>query len=466
MEISFHGAAQMVTGSKHLVKLENGITFLLDCGLFQGQGKDTFELNRHFGFDPQSIDFLFLSHAHVDHCGLIPRLVKEGFSGKIYCTPATLDLCVIMLADSAHIQELDTIFINKKRLKNNQETIKPLYTIKDVQKALKHFEAIPYNKEFEINDFVKVTFTNNGHILGSASINLRITEGSTSKRLFYTGDIGRYNTSLLQDPQPFPQPDILICESTYGDRLHDELSLAENKILEQVIETCIVKKGKLIIPAFSLGRTQEVIYALNRLDFRSKLPDVKIFIDSPLACSATDITRKHVDCLNDSVKSFTNFRSDPFGFEDVTYITDKKESQALNLSKEPCIIISAAGMADAGRVKHHIMHAIENEQNTILIVGYAEPRSLAGRLRNNAKEVKIYGDMYQVKAKINTIDAFSAHGDYIEMIKYLSTIDLSAIEKTFLVHGDKDAQDSFKDKLHEAGLSPIFIPKHHESFYA
>lgn len=466
MQISFHGAAQTVTGSKHLVSLEDGTKFLLDCGMFQGQGKDTFVLNSHFGFDPFSINFLVLSHAHIDHSGLIPRLCNEGFKGNIYCTPAAFDLCAIMLKDSAHIQEADAKFINKKRQKKDLPPVKPLYTEQDVEECLKQFRPIAYNEEFKINDFVRVTFTDNGHILGSATVNLRITEGSQSKKLCFTGDIGRFNTSLLKNPQPFPQPDILICESTYGNRLHKEISLAENELLEAVLDTCIVKKGKLIVPAFSLGRTQELIYALNKLDFRAKLPDVKIFIDSPLAISATDITRKYSHYLNGDVQSFMEHRPDPFGFEDVVYINSQEESQKLNDYTEPCIIISASGMADAGRIKHHIMHNISDEKNTILIVGYAEPNSLAGRLRNGNEEVKIFGEKFKVKAEVKIIDAFSAHGDYQEMIRYLKMNDLSKIDKTFLVHGEHDAQEFFKDVLNEEGLKDIFIPIPHSVYFA
>lgn len=465
MEISFHGAAQTVTGSKHLVKLEDGTHFLLDCGMFQGHGKDTYGLNSHFGFDPISIDYLFLSHAHIDHSGLIPRLCKEGFDGKIFCTEATKDLCEIMLMDSAHIQEADARFINKRRAKNDLKPIKPLYNIENVKKCLEQFVPLEYNTEHKVNDFLKVSFTDNGHILGSATINFRITEGSLSKRLSYTGDIGRFNSSLLKNPEPFPQPDLLICESTYGNRLHEDISCAESDILDAVIDTCVVKKGKLIIPAFSLGRTQEIIYALNKLDFRLKLPDVKIYIDSPLAINATKITSKHSDLLNHRVQEFMNFRPNPFGFEDVIYVNSKEDSQALNESKEPYVIISASGMADAGRVKHHIMHSIEDKKNTILIVGYAEPNSLAGKLRTGSSEVRIFGDMYPVKAKIKVIDEFSAHGDYEEMIQYLNYVDLSKIKKTFLVHGERDVQEEFKIKLKEKGLNNIFIPSLHASYY-
>lgn len=466
MKISFHGAAQTVTGSKHKITLENGKSFLLDCGMFQGLGKNTPELNRHFGFDPRTIDFVLLSHAHIDHSGLLPSLVKEGFEGKIYCTQATYELCKIMLADSAYIQQSDIIFYNKKRKKQGRDLLKPIYNINDVVECLNHFVPVPYNEEVKVDDFVHVTFTNNGHILGSATVNIRLTDGNQRRNICYTGDVGRFDTILLQDPEPFPQPDILICESTYGNRLHSNIIDAEKELLDAVIETCKNKKGKLIIPSFSLGRTQEIVFTLNKLDLRGLLPDVKIYVDSPLSVNATNITKKFSNLLNKKVKELMKKRSNPFGFEDLIYINNKKDSQLLNFSKEPCIIISASGMAEAGRVKHHIMHNITKPENTILIVGYAEPLSLAGRLRNGDNEVKIFGDDYKVNADIKVIDSYSAHGDYNEIIKYLNFIDAGKIEKVFLVHGDKDAQDAFKDTLKDNGFNNIFIPAIHSEYFA
>lgn len=466
MKLTFHGATHTVTGSKHIVELEDGTTFLLDCGMYQGMGKHTHVLNRQFGFDPKRVNFLVLSHAHIDHSGLIPRLVKEGFTGKIYCTEATYDLCEIMLADSAYIQEADVNFYNKRRKKEGLEPFESLYTIEDVNKCLEHFVMIPYDQEHKINDFVRVTFTNNSHILGSATVNLRITEGSDSKRLCYTGDIGRFNVPLLKNPSKFPQPDFIICESTYGDRLHTNIEDAEKEVLHAAIETCQIKKGKLIIPSFSLGRTQEIVYALNKLDLKGLLPDVKIFVDSPLSVSATEITRKHIDLLNDKVKAFTKGRKDPFGFDDLIYINGKKESQALNGFNEPCIIISASGMADAGRVKHHIMHNIKDPRNTILLVGYAEPESLAGKLRNGDEHVKIFDEDFPVKADVKVLESFSAHGDYKEMIKYLKFIDPKKVQKMFLVHGEPKAQEAFKEHLKDADFNNIYIPGPHDEYYA
>lgn len=465
MQITFHGAAGTVTGSKHVITLENNQKLLLDCGMFQGFGKDTYALNKDFGFKASEIDMLFLSHTHIDHSGLIPALVKQGFNGKIYCTPATFDLCKIMLADSAYIQEADARHINKKLKKQEKPLITPLYTIDDVNKALTLFETVKYDVELKISDFIKVTFTDNGHILGSATVNLKILEGSQTKTIAFTGDIGRYNQPLLQNPHSFPPADVIICESTYGNRLHDDMEKTEGYILNAVIKTCKEKRGKLIIPAFSLGRTQEVVYALNKLDLHGLLPDVKIFIDSPLSLNATNVMRDYVGNLNKSVQRFVQEREDPFGFEDVVYISSREESQQLNEIKEPCIIISASGMAEAGRIKHHLMHNISDSKNTIMIVGYAEKESLSGKLRNGEKVVRIFGDEYDVNADVIVVESFSAHADYKGIIQFLSCQDPETVQKIFLVHGEEEAQNHLKEELKNSNFSNIYIPKKHESFY-
>lgn len=465
MKVSFFGAAQTVTGSKHLLTFESGEKVLLDCGMFQGLGKEGVLLNQEWGFNPAEVDYLVLSHAHIDHSGLIPKLVADGFSGKIYCTPATYDLCEVMLADSAHIQESDAYFHNKKRAELGREPYVPLYTAHDVAKALDLFELLDYGQELKVSDFFKLSFYNNGHILGSGTVVVNFFEGSNWKKIAYTGDIGRYKTVLLKDPQVFPQCDYLICESTYGNRLHGELEHAESKLLS-VIKTAIQeKRGKLIIPAFSLGRTQELVFTLNKLDMFGLLPGMKIYVDSPLAVSATEITRKHSENLNSKVKQLVTSRDDPFGFEKLIYIRDRDQSKRLNFLSEPCIIISASGMADAGRVKHHIYNNIENPKNTLLFVGYAEPRSLAGRLKENNSEVKIFGENKKVLCNIEILDSYSAHGDYEEMLKYLSCQDGSLIEKVFLVHGSFESQQFFKERMKEKGFNNIYIPSRLEEHY-
>lgn len=464
MKISFHGAAKTVTGSKHLISLANNEEILLDCGMFQGLDLDARSLNKEFGFDPKIINYLILSHAHIDHSGLIPKLVKDGFKGPVYCTTATYDLCSIMLMDSAMIQEADARFLNKKN-DFKEPLIEPLYDKKDVEICLKQFVCLDYDQAFKINDHIKVLLTDNGHILGSASVNLTIKELNKTTHLTYTGDIGRYKSALLKDPSPFPQADIIICESTYGDRLHEKSEDAEKEILDTILETCVHKKGKIIIPAFSLGRTQEIVYNLNKLNQHGLLPDIKIFVDSPLAVNATNIMRKYAPSLNEDVQQLIKDSPDPFGFEYLTYINDKRESQALNSQEGPFILISSAGMAEAGRIKHHLMNTIEDKKNCILLVGFAEGKSLAGRLMNGEKKVLIFGKEFDVNAKVKVINSLSAHADYEEIIRYLSCQDISKVKELFLVHGDPDVQYAFKKRLKYEGFKKISIPSINDQFY-
>lgn len=459
MEIRFHGAARTVTGSKHLITLKKGKRILLDCGMFQGLGDRGHLLNRHFGFDPATLDMLVLSHAHIDHSGLIPALVRDGFRGPIYCTPATLDLCEIMLMDSAHIQSSDIQYVNRKRIRDGLAPYKALYTVDDVRSSLDLFVPVPYLTDKQIDEDVVLRFTDAGHILGSAVVNLRIMEDHYERRIAFTGDIGRLHPNIIREPQPFPQCNILITESTYGDRLHPAEETSTEQLLRIVIETCVMKKGKLVIPAFSVGRTQEIVYALDKLENQKRLPRVKVFVDSPLSTNATEIMRRHSDCFNDKVKNYMLNDSDPFGFSRLEYIRDAEESKKLNNLKEPCIIISASGMAEAGRIKHHLANTIENPDNTVLIVGHCEPESLGGRLAGGAKEVRIFGETYQVKALVEEISSLSAHGDQQEMLQFLACQDADAIKKTFIVHGNYPAQLHFKEKLEEAGHRHVEIPE-------
>ncbi len=458
MKIQFLGAARTVTGSKHLITSDDGINILLDCGFFQGKGSETDAMNRHFGFDPASIDYLILSHAHIDHSGNIPNLVKQGFKGQIICTKATLDLCSIMLKDCAHIQENDVKYLNKRRLKLGQAPLKPLYNENDVEKAMKLFLGIPYNSNHNVYEKLKVMFTDSGHILGSAGINIELTENKKTTKLFFSGDIGRYNSSILKDPQPFPQADYIITESTYGDRLHSDISQTEQQLFDVIYDTCITKKGKVIIPAFSLGRTQELVYALDKMSTKKMLPKINVYVDSPLSVNATNIMRNHPECFNDNILEYMKSDSNPFGFDNLIYIQDVIESKKLNELKEPCIIISASGMADAGRIKHHIANNISDSKNTILIVGYAEPHSLGGKLRAKQKKVKVYGVEHEVNADIVIIDSYSAHGDYREMIEYYDCQDKSKVKHVFLVHGEYNVQLNYQKKLLDAGFMAITIP--------
>lgn len=459
MHITFHGAARTVTGSKHLITLSSGKKLLLDCGFFQGRGAETDEMNRRFHFAPGEIDFLILSHAHIDHSGNIPNLVKQGYKGKIHCTPATKDLCAIMLADTAHIQENDLKYINRARENKGKDPIQPIYTLKDVEDAMMQFVTIPYRKNYRINEEIQVLFTDSGHILGAAGVNLTIKENEETTRLFFSGDIGRPTDKILKAPEPFPQADYIICESTYGNRLHESPEKTENRLQEIITETCVLNKGKIIIPAFSLGRTQEIVYALNNLKNSGKLPALKVFVDSPLSISATGIMRNHPECFNNEMIESLRKDSDPFGFENLTYVQSAEESKKLNDLKGPCIIISASGMAEAGRIKHHIKNNVADPKNTILIVGYCTPSSLGGRLASGMKEISIFGKAYEVKARVEVMNSFSAHADYNEMLDYLSCQDPAQVKKIFLVHGEYDVQFDWAEKLRKSGFKKVEIPE-------
>jgi metallo-beta-lactamase family protein len=464
MQISFHGAARTVTGSKHLLELEDGRKVLLDCGMFQGHGADTDPLNRHLGFDPQELSFVILSHAHIDHSGLLPLLAKEGYEGPIYCTPATRDLCVIMLADTAHIQENDAVYINRKRKHNGLPGLKPIYRMEHVEAVMKQFCTVPYDKPFRIDDGIELRFTDSGHILGSAAINLVIQEKGKPVRICFTGDIGRPDDLLLRAPSPIPQPDILICESTYGNRLHEDREISHKRLLEIVLDTCVQRGGKLVIPAFSLGRTQELVYALNNLHNAGQLPPIPVYVDSPLSVNATVIMRTHMECFNDDLRKMLQNDPDPFGFDQLHYVQRAEDSIRLNEQKEPMIILSASGMAEAGRIKHHIRNTIESPQNTILLVGYCTPDSLGGRLAAGAKEVRIFGKLFSVNAHVEQLNAYSAHADYREMLQYLSGVDSKQVRQTFLVHGEYDVQHEWRQKLEAVGFGNIEIPDMHSSW--
>ena len=465
MKIKFIGAAREVTGSKHLITTNEGKHILLDCGMFQGKGMETDGMNRNLGFDPANIDYLILSHAHIDHSGLIPYMYKGGFRGSVICTNATRDLCSIMLADSAHIQELDVQRFNEKRAKQGLFPVEPLYSTSDAEESLKLFISVAYDRRFYINDKINVKFTNTGHMLGSAVVNLELIENGEKVHLAYTGDIGRQHNRILHPPTAFPQCDYLITESTYGDRLHPEDSESEDDLLKIVIETCVINKGKLIIPSFAIGRTQEIVYVLNDLFNKHKLPKIDVFVDSPLAVNATEIFRMHLDCMNDDVKAVMKYDSDPFGFNSLHYIKKLEESKALNNYNKPCIIISASGMLEAGRIKHHVSNNITDKRNTILIVGYCTPTSLGARIQElGLRKISIFGKEHAVRARIAKIEAFSGHGDYNEMKSFLKCQDCSQIKRTFLVHGEFETQKYYQNELLKLGFKNIEIPQSGQEF--
>ena len=464
MKISFHGAARTVTGSKHLVQLDNTETFLLDCGLFQGMGRDTDSLNAKFGFDAAKVDYVILSHAHIDHSGLLPKLVKEGFRGAIYCTPGTKALAAILLEDSAMIQRDDAKYGNKRLAKQGFPPIEPLYDIDDVNLTIPLLKAVDYNTLTKISDSVEVLFTDAGHIIGSAAVSLKIKNGENIESLTFSGDIGRYRDMILRSPAEFPHADYIIIESTYGDKLHDLIHTTPDDLLKWIESTCVEHKGNLIIPAFSVGRTQEILFELNQLSLEKRLPHIPIYVDSPLSMEATEVLKKFPKYFNKKIQKILEVDDDPFDFEGLRYIKSVEESKALNEDLHPKVIISASGMADAGRVKHHIKNNISNAKNTILLVGYCEPHSLGGRLMNGAKEVKIYSEQYEVVAKVGSIRSMSAHGDYEDLMQFLACQTPDLVKQVFVVHGEAEVQDHFAERLRKKGFKEVHAPEMHESF--
>jgi metallo-beta-lactamase family protein len=464
MKIVFHGAARTVTGSKHLITLKTGTKILLDCGLFQGMGKDTDTLNSNFGFDASSVNYLILSHAHIDHSGLIPKLVKEGFKGNIFCTPATKDLTEILLEDSAEIQRDDTRYINKKRARQGLPPFEPLYDLGDAKDVMPLIQSVTYGHWVAVCSEADVLFTDAGHIIGSAAVHLRLKEEGKIIHLTFSGDVGRYNDVILCSPSIFPQADYILIESTYGDKIHEQFSDTKGIFLNWINKTCVEKKGKLIIPSFSVGRTQELLYFLNEMFNDKKLPQVPVFVDSPLSLEATQVVKSHPENFNSKIQELLLTDKDPFDFPGLKFIKTVDESKALNDLNQPCIIISASGMADAGRIKHHIANNISDNRNTILLVGYCEPRSLGGKLMNGAKEVKIYGELFDVVAEVGSMRSMSAHGDYNDLCQFLACQDTAKVKTLFVVHGEEDVQLEFQKRLQAKNFKDVRVPKLHEEF--
>ena len=459
MKIQFCGAAREVTGSCHLLTLDDGFTILLDCGLYQGRSASMKDFNENWLFNPADINCLVLSHAHIDHSGRLPKLVKDGFNQTIYATHATRELVNIMLLDSAGIQERDAEYDNKKAIKKGREAdAEPLYTTEDVRSTMKLFASFNYEHWFQVHENVEVLFTDAGHILGSASVTLKITEGGKTTVVGFTGDIGRPNRPILNDPQPMPPCDILLCESTYGDRLHEEAPEETERFLQIIKKTCLEKQGKVIIPAFSVGRTQEIVYILDKLVEAKRLPSIPVYVDSPLAVNATQVFINHPECFDSHLHEYILKDPNPFGFQNLKFIRETEDSKKLNTSDEPCIIISSSGMANAGRVKHHLANNVENWRTTVLIVGYASPDSPAGQLRNGNKLVRFFGDMKKINCDVEVMDSFSAHGDYKEMLQFLDN-QKGSLKKLFLVHGDFDTQIVFKKYLNDNGFPRVEIPE-------
>ena len=466
MKITFLGAAREVTGSMHLIEV-NDRRVLLECGLFQGRRAETYERNLNFPFDPASIDAVVLSHAHIDHSGNIPNLAKDGFRGNIWCTLATRNLCTFMLMDSGHIQEQDVEYVNKKRARDGEPPIKPLYTQADVQACLNQFVGIGFQRKVTVADGVDVTFVEAGHILGAASVQVDIRESSSGKtwRVVFSGDIGRAASPILRPPQTFAEADIVIMETTYGNRLHEDYADARKK-LRDVVNKTVRKRGKIIIPAFAVGRTQELVYALHQLDARGDIPDIRVFVDSPLAVNATDVFRMHPEAWNEEVQKFLvgeNVRS-PFDYPDLEYVRDVRRSKQLNNRTDSAIIISASGMAESGRILHHLKNNIEDSRNTVLLVSFMAEHTLGRKLEDGEPRVSIFGETYDVRADVEKIDGYSAHADQKELLAWVNPIERQRLQHVFLVHGEPTAMDTFLHLLHGEGFAKVTAPERGQAF--
>lgn len=462
MKISFHGAAGTTTGSQHLIDI-NGQRILLDCGLYQGRRAEAFELNQKFPFNPESIDVVVLSHAHIDHSGNLPNLTKQGFRGNIYTTDATRDLCAIMLPDSAHIQESDVSWLNRKKVKTGQPVLEPTYNEIDAEKCLRQFVTIGYDRPMTIAEGVKLTFIDAGHILGSAQVVLDIDDRETGRksRLLFSGDVGRPNNDLLNGAAPCEDVDYVIMESTYGGRTH-ELPAESSDHICHVINEAIARNGKVIIPSFAVERTQQLLYKLHELLESGCFPKLPIFVDSPLAVSATEIFRLHPECFNETVyQQFFN-GDNPFGFEGLRLVRAVEESKLINLVKEPAVIISASGMCESGRILHHLRNHIEDPNATVLFVGYCAEQTLGWKLREGHKKVSILGDEFHVSARIEILDSFSGHADHGELMAYFDRI-TGLKKQVFLVHGEPSRSEALHEALSKAHPeSSIQVAKRHQ----
>ena len=460
MRITFHGATRTVTGSRHLLEI-NGHRILLECGLYQGRRKDTYERNRRCGFNPRSIDAVLLSHAHIDHSGNLPLLVKNGYEGPIFATAATAHLANIMLLDSGHIQESDVKYLNKKRERKGLPPVEPLYTIEDAARVAEHFIAMPYNYTFEVVPGVRAKFVDAGHILGSAAIVLDLEEKGRKVRLWFSGDIGRRHIPILRDPVLPDRADYLLMESTYGDKPKRDIRQAFEE-LRDVVRRTVDRGGKVIIPAFAVGRTQELVYALHRMIQSGDIPDIPIIVDSPLAVNASEIYHAHPECYDAEARQMLLRGDDILGFGRVTYIRAVEESKALNDRTDPMVILSASGMAEVGRILHHLKNNIGNPRNTVLIVSWQAPHTLGRRLADREPVVRIFGEEYRVRAEVATINGFSAHAGRDGLLNYALRLKKQA-KQVFIVHGEPRGADPLIEALRGHGMK-VAYPDLHDSF--
>ena len=466
MQISFHGAAQTVTGSQHLITI-NGQSILLDCGLYQGKREEARRRNREFPFDAAAIDVVVLSHAHIDHSGNIPNLVKQGFRGKIVCTTATADLCRAMLLDSGHIQEEDVEYVNRQRRKYGEPPVEPIYTREDAAEALQYFEGIGYARPCRLGAGITLTLYDAGHLLGSAivALDFQLRKGGPHRRLVFTGDLGRSNMPILRDPTYLTTADLLLIESTYGNRTHPPLEESADALKETIRRTS-KRGGKVIIPAFAAERTQLLVYLLNKLYHQGDLPDIPVYVDSPLAVDVTDIFRRHSECFDDETRDYLRHQDpdgDIFDFGRLRYIRDVEQSKQLHALKGPCVIISASGMAEAGRIQHHLKNNIGDPRNTVLIVGWQAPNTLGRRLVEQAPVVRIFGMEYHLEAEVVTLNGFSAHADQPGLLGWAQAFKKPP-EQTFVVHGEPEAAQVLATRLRDdLGYKGVMIPSLHQT---
>jgi metallo-beta-lactamase family protein len=457
LSVTFWGAARTVTGSMHLVEYGKR-RLLLDCGLFQGRRAEARERNSHFPFDPRRLDAVILSHAHMDHCGNLPNLVRQGFAGPIYCTPATRDLTAVMLADSAKIQEEDAAFLNRKR--RGEPPVEPLYRRPDVHRTVRHVEAVPYERGFEVGRGVRVEFVDAGHLLGSAMVRMTFPGGG-ERTITFTGDLGRRHLPILRDPAPVPPGELLITESTYGGRSHPPAEqMAE--ALAAVVRRTAERGGKVLVPAFSLGRTQTIVYFLQQLFRAGLLAPLPVFVDSPLASRATEVFRLHPDCFDEETALLLEDAPDLFGEGAVQYTRSVEESMQLNGRRDPCVIIAASGMCESGRILHHLRHNLEDERNTVLIIGYQAAETLGRRLVEKRPEVRIHGKLWKVRAEIVVMNGFSSHADQDDFQAFLGPL-TGTTRKVCLVHGEMDQAEKLSARLGAMGFGEVRIPDRGET---
>ena len=445
MQVQFCGATRTTTGSQFLLEV-NQQRILLECGLYQGRRSESNDRNQNFSFDPAQVDVAVLSHSHIDHVGNFPNLVKQGYTGNIFCTHAARDLAGIMLEDSARIQESDAAYISKKRAKRGEPPVEALYSVEDASMAIRQFVSLNYDRPMRIADGVTLTFVDAGHILGSAQVVLDIRESDGKEyRYLFTGDIGRGGHAILRDPKPVEDVDVLHIESTYGNRLHGDRDNSIVEIAKGIIETAH-GGGKIIIPAFSVGRTQLVVYTLHQLAESGDLPDVPIFVDSPLSVNATEVFRLHPECFNESIYQFLREKENPFGMENLKYIRHVSGSIALNALKGPAIIISSSGMCEGGRIRHHLKNNLENPKNMILFVGYCAKHTLGSRISGGDSPVNIFGKPYEVKARVEVHDAFSGHADRDELLAHVEAC-TGSMKDIYVVHGEEKSALAFGEAL-------------------